>query len=59
MTDELVIETSGWIEVSCDKCGTTSCYAPAFYKPETPCFGCMPVTSPEDFDRMVERDKLK
>ncbi len=40
---ELQINTTGWIEISCDKCGQTSCYDPAFYQEGvTTCFGCMP-----------------
>jgi hypothetical protein len=56
--DELKINTTGWIEVSCDKCGKTSCYDPAFYTAETGCFGCQPVTTPEEFDSLVAEGKI-
>lgn len=54
MTDQrkdektLEIDTTGWIEISCDKCGTTSAYSVKSIDDIKQCFGCMPLTNPED-----------
>jgi hypothetical protein len=59
MTD-LQINTTGWIEIHCEKCGSTSHYDPAFYKEGvTTCFGCMPCDTPEEFDRKVREGIIK
>lgn len=62
MSEEtLEVNTTGWIEISCDKCGHTSCYDPQFYKPETGCFGCMPCVPEgiplERWINMTEKEK--
>ena len=44
----LDIDTKGWLEVTCDLCGTTSAYNVKSIDEVTKCFGCMPLTNPED-----------
>lgn len=38
--DELVVDTSGWVRIHCDKCGQSNYYDPEFAKTVTECFGC-------------------
>jgi len=42
---QLEINTSGWVEIYCDKCNTTNSYDPEYAKTVPQCFGCMPLTS--------------
>ena len=44
----LDIDTSGWIKITCDKCGTTSSYNVKSIDDIKQCFGCMPLRNPED-----------
>lgn len=53
----LDIDINGWIDIACDKCGTISSYHPSH--PANKCFGCMPVTTPEGFDRMAAEGKIR
>lgn len=44
---QLDIDTTGWLEMTCDKCGTTSAYNVKSIDDIKQCFGCMPLTDPK------------
>lgn len=56
---QLKIDTTGWVEISCDKCGQVCLYDPSVVDQITQCFGCMPVTTPEEFDRLAREGKIR
>lgn len=46
MEKELVIDTTGWVKIHCDKCNLDNYYGPEYAKEVMQCFGCMPLCDP-------------
>jgi hypothetical protein len=55
----LDINTNGWTDITCDKCGSCTSFDPSVKFEDMKCLACMPETSPEEFDRMAREGLLK
>jgi hypothetical protein len=53
MTDskELVINTDGWTDVVCDKCGSCTSFDPSVKFEHMKCLACMPAMTPEEWEK--------
>lgn len=44
----LDIDTTGWLEIACDKCGSVTCFDPTFPPESQVCMACSPMRLPEE-----------